>query len=99
VSADLIADYLDEAGEDWDQEQHRVDALAKRVEETGDQAKRIRAETLMAMPNVDWRGVMGIRDILAHVYGEVDLAILREVAAELVPQLRSEVDEFLRANP
>lgn len=96
-SADLIADYLAEAGDDWASEQHWIDALAKRVEEIGEQAKRISEETLGQIPRVDWRSVKGMRDQLSHDYGDIDLDILREVVTDLMHELRTAVAQYLES--
>jgi len=46
--------YVAAAGPDWQGDDMAVDAIAKRLEETGEQAKLLPPELLVAMP--EWTG-------------------------------------------
>ncbi len=74
-----------------------LDAIAKRIEEVGEIAKRISADTIAAMPEVDWRGVRGIRKILAHDDADVDADVLADVLANALPGLRAAAERMLEA--
>ena len=45
-----------------------MDAVAMRLPETGEAAKGLSPEVTAAEPDVDWRGIAGMRDFLAHHY-------------------------------
>jgi len=64
--ADAINAYVERAGDNWPDDSMAVDAIAKRLEEIGEQAKRITADTLGAMPEIDWVNVKGMRDVIAQ---------------------------------
>lgn len=40
----------------------------------GEAARRISDATKAACPNIDWRRIIGLRNIVVHDYGEVDYA-------------------------
>jgi len=92
---DAIDAYVSRTGADWADDGMAVDAIAKRIEEIGEVAKRVTAETLASMPSVDWRGVRGIRTVLAHDYDEVDVEVLTDVVKTYLPGLRAAVSSAL----
>ncbi len=86
--ADAINAYVERTGGDWSDDNMAVDAIAKRLEEIGEQAKRITADTLGAMPEVDWAAVKGMRDVIAHDYLDVQIEVVVDVVREHLPALR-----------
>lgn len=87
--------YARRGGPDWSKDDMVLDAIAKRIEEIGEIAKRITADTIAAMPEVDWRGVRGIREILAHDYADVDPDVLVDAVSGALPELRAAVGRVL----
>lgn len=53
---------------------------------------------LSQYPEVDWKGVMGMRDIIAHHYFDLDAEIVYDVIKNDFPQLKETlkqiIDEF-----
>ena len=86
--ADAINAYVDRAGDNWSDDGRAVDAVAKRLEEIGEQAKRITADTLGAMPEIDWPNVKGMRDVIAHDYMDVQVEVVIDVVRDDLPGLR-----------
>ncbi len=85
--ATVALSYADEAGRNWHRDPKTVDAVCKRLEQIGELAKRVSPRALAARPQVDWRAVKGMREVLAHDYEEVDVDIVREVVDEHLPAL------------
>lgn len=50
-------------------------------------------------PQVDWRGIAGLRDILAHVYFALDEDTLWDIIVNKVPPLIQELDAILALEP
>lgn len=90
-SADAINAYVERAGDKWSDDGMAVDAVAKRLEEIGEQAKRFTADTLGAMPDVDWPNVKGMRDVIAHDYLDVQVEVVIDVVRDDLPGLRQAV--------
>jgi uncharacterized protein with HEPN domain len=86
-----IESYVAMAGADWADDAMAVDAILKRLEEIGEQAKRVGAGVLAEFPEVDWVGVKGIRDVIAHDYDDVDVEIIRASLADDLPGLKKAV--------
>jgi len=93
--ADAIAAYVERAGDEWSNDGMAVDAIAKRLEEIGEQAKRITADTLGGMPGVNWTAVKGMRDVIAHDYLDVQVGVVVDVVQDDLPGLRRAVSTAL----
>jgi uncharacterized protein with HEPN domain len=63
------------------------DATLRNLEILGEAAKNIPGEIRELHPEVDWRGVAGLRDILAHAYFALDDETLWRVVRVDIPQL------------
>lgn len=57
----------------------------------GEAAKAIPADVRELHPQVDWKGMAGLRDVLAHAYFGLDDATLWDVVTTKVPELRDQV--------
>lgn len=53
----------------------------------GEAAKLIPAVVRDRHPEIDWRGLGGLRDVLAHQYFRIDNAIVWDVVSRELPQL------------
>jgi uncharacterized protein with HEPN domain len=90
--------YVAAAGPAWQADDMAIDAIAKRLEETGEQAKLLSPDLLLAMPDVDWRGLKALRDFLAHNYPAVVVGIVASALDDDLPVLVEAVRRFLAAD-
>lgn len=63
------------------------DATLRNLEILGEAAKNIPEEIRQRYPEVNWRGVAGLRDVLAHAYFALDEATLWKIVRADIPQL------------
>lgn len=71
---------------------HRTyDAVVRNLEIIGEAAKNIPSEIRANYPDIEWRKISGLRDILAHVYFGLDDEVLWDIVenklVELVQQI------------
>jgi uncharacterized protein with HEPN domain len=96
-SIDLILEYA--AGPDWASDQRTVDAIAKRLEDIGEQAGRLSEEALASLPGVPWRDVIGMRARIVHDYDEFDMVVASRTIGEDLPALRTAIQRHLGRGP
>jgi uncharacterized protein with HEPN domain len=65
----------------------RMSAFERKLEVLGEAARRVSPEFAQKHPQVPWRGVIGLRNVLAHNYGEIDRQRLYETARRELPSL------------
>ena len=75
------------------------DAVIRNIEVIGEAAKRVSAESRARMPELDWKRICGMHDVLIHDYIGVDLEEVWNVASTRIPELQSGVESFLSAEP
>ena len=62
-------------------------ALERTLEILGEAARRVGKSTRARHADIDWRRIIGQRNVLAHEYGEVDDTLLYRTAREHLPEL------------
>lgn len=83
-------------GAAWSDDERTRDAVALRVLQVGERAKKVSAATLLLIPDVPWKNVKGMRDWIAHDYGRIKTAVLKEVVTTHLPSLIVAVRKALR---
>lgn len=77
--------------EDW----LRRRALERTLEVLGEAAGKVSEEFRAAHPDIDWRGLIGQRNVLAHEYGRINHRLLFEAANRRLPPLIRRLQELL----
>jgi uncharacterized protein with HEPN domain len=75
----------------------RHDAVIRQLEIVGEAAKRLSPQVLSRSPEVPWRQVAGMRDVLIHDYMGVDLERVWNVVQQDLPSMRRAVEELLKS--
>ncbi|MGD0551464.1 MAG: DUF86 domain-containing protein [Sedimentisphaerales bacterium] len=78
----------------------KLDAIAMMLIAVGESFKKIDLETdgkwLTKYPEIDWHGVIGLRNVLAHDYFDIDAEEIYKICRRDVPQLLKTVQRMLR---
>jgi uncharacterized protein with HEPN domain len=73
----------------------RLRALERVLEILGEAARRVSAQTQENLRGIDWRGLVGLRNVLAHEYGSVDHVLLIATAKRSLPPLISSLEKIV----
>lgn len=57
--------------------------------------KMTNKQLLAKYPEVDWKGVMGIRDIIAHHYFDIDESIVFDVVKNKLPGMLETINKMI----
>jgi uncharacterized protein with HEPN domain len=75
------------------------DAVLRNLQIIGEAAKAVPADVRQGHPEVDWKGMAGLRDVLAHAYFGLDDETLWDVVTTKIPRLRDQVRLILVERP
>ncbi len=83
--ADLVAD------------RRTLDAVVRNLEVIGEAVKALPEDVRSKNPDVEWRRIAGLRDILIHQYFGIDVEIIWDVVKSKLPSLEESVRRMLEA--
>ena len=94
-AAQLIALYVKDATEvDFMASPEKQDAIIRRIEIIGEAAVHLMEQTRQAIPDLPFRKMRGMRNIVAHDYANGNLKIVWEVATIHVPEVGKVIEKF-----
>ncbi len=81
--------------EDADLTPMAIDAVLHNLLIPGEATKNLPAEVRAAAPEIDWRKIAGLRDVLAHGYFALDLSIIRDVIEHKLDAVEAAAERLL----
>lgn len=75
----------------------RFDAVLHNLHVIGEAVKNLPEAYRESRPDVEWRKIAGMRDVVAHAYFALDLEILWDAVQNDVPALLSRVQMMIEA--
>ncbi|MDP2912306.1 MAG: DUF86 domain-containing protein [Candidatus Omnitrophota bacterium] len=73
-----------------------VDGVVRNLEIIGEAVKNIPSHIKDKHPDVEWKKISGLRDILAHEYFGIDLEILWDIIKNKFPDFKKEISRLLK---
>ena len=70
------------------------DAVCMRLIVIGEAANRLTGETMARIPDLNWRGMAGLRHLLAHDYGSASPSLLWSIVSGNLPGLAKALTQF-----
>ncbi|MBD3229232.1 MAG: DUF86 domain-containing protein [Candidatus Lokiarchaeota archaeon] len=67
------------------------DAVVHRIEIIGEAIKNLSSEFIEKYPNIPWKEIKGMRDIIVHKYFGIDLELTWEVIVKDIPDLKRNI--------
>lgn len=74
----------------------RERAFARSLEIIGEAVKLMPEEVRSANPDIDWKGLAGLRDRLIHHYFGVDYALVWDVVTKELPTVKNKLSEIIK---
>ena len=75
------------------------DAIVRNLQILCESAQRLAEPSKLQHPEVDWRGISGLRNVLVHSYFEVDLETIWAITQRDLQVLESAVESLVRVLP
>jgi len=72
------------------------DAVIRNLEIIGEAVKNIPDEIKEKHSEIEWREIVGLRDILIHRYFDVNVRILWDIVKNKLPNLKKKVSKILK---
>ena len=84
------------AFEELEKDSMRKLALERSLELLGEAARRVTLEFQQRHPQIEWRSLIGQRNVLAHEYGLIDHRRLYDSTRRKIPSLLIELERILK---
>ena len=72
------------------------DGIIRNLEIIGEAANQLDASFQAANPDIDWRGIISLRNLLIHQYHRVDLNLIWRVIVKDIPELKVKIQNIIR---
>jgi len=92
---DLIENYSDGIAEaEFMKSVSLQDMIIRRIEIIGEAVKNLPDELKKEHPEIPWRDIAGLRDIVVHQYFGLDLELIWDVVEKDIPDLKPRISKI-----
>ena len=71
------------------------DSVVRRLEIIGEAARRVSREGIATVPNLPWKNMISLRNVLIHEYDAVDLTIVWDTVKRDLPLVVAELEKIV----
>lgn len=95
-SAKIALDYvLGKSWDDFSEDLQCQDAVVRRIEIIGEAARRLSQETRNKHPQIPWREITSMRNLVIHEYDVVDIGQVWDTIQNKIPSLIEELAKIV----
>lgn len=99
-SARLIEEYANGIDEITFEENSQIqDSVIRRLEIIGEAVKRLPEELKSKHPQIPWKEIGGLRDVLTHEYFGVSIPRVWKVIIDDLPKLKEQIEKIIKDSP
>ncbi len=92
-----IENYIENVSEaDFEKNTQKQDAIIRRLEIIGEAVKHLPDSIKKKYPNVPWRQIAGMRDIVIHEYFGVSHSLIWKVATSDLVDLKIHIEKIIK---
>lgn len=73
------------------------DKVLRRLEIIAEAAKKLPEDIRLKYPSIPWKSVIGLRNIIAHTYDEVNLEEIWQIVTVHLPETKKQIEEVQSA--
>ncbi|KXS43390.1 DUF86 domain-containing protein [Methanolobus zinderi] len=84
--------------EEFSKDEMRIDAVVRNLEIVGEAAGNIPSDIREKYPSVQWKKIVGLRNILIHEYFGIDMDILWGIIQNNLDELKDNIEIALQEN-
>src|SRR3989339_861168 len=74
------------------------DAIARRLEIIGEASKNLPASFKNKYPEISWKKIVGMRNVLIHEYFGVNLGLIWQIVKKDLPIFKKQIEEITNDN-
>jgi uncharacterized protein with HEPN domain len=95
LAANRVLRYVENTSQqEFEQDLEKQDSVTYRILILGEASKRLSAEFGDRHPNIPWRQIAGMRNMLVYEYDQIDLDVLWDVTQNSIPDLLGKLNSL-----
>jgi uncharacterized protein with HEPN domain len=95
-SMDQVMAYLEGMTfDEFEKDKMRIDAVLRNIQIIGEAARNISEEIKENYPDIPWRRMIGLRNIVVHAYFGVDLEMIWRISTVNIPQTQPQLEKVV----
>lgn len=79
--------------------EEKYEAVNRKFQIIGEASRRLSPEARNAFPEIPWKLITAMRNLIVHDYDEVDLTVVLDTAHKNIPPLIARLESYLAAHP
>ncbi|HNF16303.1 MAG TPA: DUF86 domain-containing protein [Leptospiraceae bacterium] len=97
-SSKLIMEFLNGVSfENYVKDIKLISAVERQLEIMGEAVKRLSKEIRNSFPDIEWKQIAGLRDMISHGYDVIDQKEIWNICNSSVPNLLPKVEEIFKS--